>query len=176
MKFSRFKHEYRQSASQLHEHVGEVLRDPDGPFSTRKVYQEYPADRVNPATGNSSYHYDWVVLDLKLVIEVMGEQHYRPVDFGGEGFNAAEEAFYATQHRDERKKRYAEEAGWCYIEIPYDEIEEVDASYIWSKYMANLPTFTPIVDSAKQDKLEKDREYRKMQYRQAKERKKNSLP
>jgi very-short-patch-repair endonuclease len=61
-----------------------------------------------------------MVLDLKLAIEIMGEQHERPVAFDGDKQQSIRN-FERQVERDKLKKRLATEQGWKYLEIWYDE-------------------------------------------------------
>jgi len=107
MKSRRLSHAYRKNASRLHRAVGDALLNKESPFKNYKVYQEYPVNRINPDYQDGRHKFDWVILDLRLVIEVHGEQHFKPVDFGGEGSDKAEENWRDTQFRDTKKKRAA---------------------------------------------------------------------
>lgn len=72
---------------------------------------------VNPKT-NHFLLYDNEVVDLKLVIEVHGPQHYSP---GGMLYckKGDKGAFMDLQARDEYKKKYALDNGYYYMSIPY---------------------------------------------------------
>ena len=134
MKSRRFASRYRQNASKLHKRVGDILQAPGSPFRNFKIYQEYPVSRVNPEYHNNSHKFDWVILDLYLVIEAHGEQHYNPVAFGGMDYEEATECFLQQRHRDNSKMDAAVEAGFTYIVIPYHDYKLVDADYIWNLY------------------------------------------
>lgn len=129
MKSSRFQFQYRESASKLHRTVGEVLRKS---FSGYRVYQEYPVSRINPSYRDTSHHFDWVILDLNVVIECNGEQHESISCFGGTDCLSALENLTATRRRDIRKMEAAIEAGWTYIVIPWYDISRIDSSYLWT--------------------------------------------
>lgn len=115
MKSSRFRYSYRNNASKLHKMVGDLLRNL---FPNIEVYQEYPVVRVDKIYSESSHHFDWVIPQLKLVIECHGRQHYEPVAFDG-NVDAAVASFHGLQARDKMKKEAALRAGFTYIEIPY---------------------------------------------------------
>lgn len=60
--------------------------------------------------------YDFYIPELRLLIEVQGEQHYRPVEiFGGE------KSFLTQQEHDKRKREYAKQNNYDLVEIKYDE-------------------------------------------------------
>ncbi|MCF1193404.1 hypothetical protein LRR18_17575, partial [Mangrovimonas sp. AS39] len=66
--------------------------------------------------------YDLTFPQLKLIIEVHGEQHYKPQTFGG----TAEEAissFQGTKRRDNRKKEIAEDNDWVYLILPFSLVK-----------------------------------------------------
>lgn len=128
MKSRRFQYEYRENASALHKKVGEILRS--GIFANYRCYQEYPVSKVNPDYTNNRHHFDWVITDLMVVIEVMGEQHYSPANFGGISKEEALDNFESQKFRDSKKKRAALDVDWKYISIPYWDTENVDQSYI----------------------------------------------
>lgn len=134
MKLSRLQYEYRDSASKLHKHIGRVLRE-SKLFSHYKVYQEYPVNLINTSYPNAQHKFDWVILDLAIVIEVHGQQHYSATSFGSNKDKA--ELFYDLKRRDKKKRDAAIDAGFTYLEISYDEIDKVDDRYIWDLWKRN---------------------------------------
>ena len=170
MKSHRFRTEYRAKASKLHKVVGDILRDPTGYFAGHRVYQEYPVSKVNPSCENNRLHFDWVDLDLRLVVECHGEQHYKPQSFGG-----GDSDFVALQERDYTKMQYAISAGYTYIVIPYYLQGSVTGRYLWDLYLEkhnDLPIEKPSKNIESEYKLkekERAREYRKQRYLKVKE-------
>lgn len=79
---------------------------------------------INPKT-KYIMPFDNEILELKLIIEVHGIQHYQPCYFTekqAEKYKiSVEEAFAEQQWRDEYKKQYAINHGYEYLEIPYTE-------------------------------------------------------
>jgi hypothetical protein len=61
------------------------------------------------------------IRENKFLIEFNGEQHYRPVKFGGLDDNTADDAFAKVKKRDEVKKDYAIKNGIPLLIIKYDE-------------------------------------------------------
>jgi hypothetical protein len=116
MKISRFRHEYRQSASKLHKAVGDILRADF--LGVQEIYQEYPVSRVNEKYSDNRHHFDWVIPRLNIVIECHGKQHYTPVAFGGD-VEKSITAFQEQKKRDNAKKNAALQAGYIYVEVPY---------------------------------------------------------
>lgn len=175
MKSSRFKYSYRENASKLHQKVGDILRA--GRFSNHKIYQEYPVCRVNKDYSNTRHHFDWVVKDLALVIEVHGEGHYNSIRWGGISIEEAEENFIASTIRDRDKKQAALDAGYTYIVVPYWDAKVVNESYLWDLYQENIDDtqiVKPIHKKKEETEYERDvkqkiREDRKKQYKKHKE-------
>lgn len=177
MKTSRFKTGYRENSSKLHRAIGDCLRTKGSPFSGYKIYQEYPVNKINPNYPTGAHKFDWVVLDLRLVIEVHGEQHYRPVTFGGISYDEAERRLREQQYRDRAKMDAALESGYGYIEIPYSEIKNVTTQFLWKRYLEvqkdqRIVEETPKLTKCnpyKQELKERARLYRREQYRRQKE-------
>lgn len=193
MKTSRFKTEYRKSASKLHRTVGDTLRE-SPIFKNYNIYQEYPVSRVNTSYTSNTEHFDWVIPDIQLVIECHGRQHYEVTDFSGKQEDGGISNFKAQRSRDESKKRAAEEAGYTYIVIKYND-KNIDDNFIWNLYKANenkdlllLPVNSQKVKpqynkEKRQEYLKSDRHkallakariYRKENYKRAKDRKDGS--
>lgn len=120
-KSSRFQYKYRKSASKLHKAAGEILRS-HPLLKHYRSYQEYPVNRINPDFKNGKCKYDWVIIELRVIIEVMGEQHAKWIPF----FHKTEADFIAQQERDREKKDAAEDAGWTYIAVAHNETLDVD--------------------------------------------------
>lgn len=59
--------------------------------------------------------------ETHFLIEFNGEQHYRPVKFGGLDDNTADDKFEEVKKRDEIKKDYAIKNGIPLLIIKYDE-------------------------------------------------------
>lgn len=75
---------------------------------------------INPKTGRI-LRYDNEIKKEKLIIEVMGGQHYNLTYFSYVNRNKEliEKEFNDLRWRDEFKKNHAEKIGYKYIEIPY---------------------------------------------------------
>ena len=109
------------NASKMHKKIGEILSAQDSPFKRYNIRQEYPVHLVNKNFQSKREKFDWAILNLRTVIEIHGKQHYHPVHFGGDDIEKSKRAFAKLQERDEKKKVAAEEAGWTYVIIKYDE-------------------------------------------------------
>jgi len=174
MKTNRLDLQYRESASKLHKKIGDILLWPGGLFATYKVYQEYPVNRININYNDASHKFDWVVLDLRLVIEAHGAQHFKPVDFGGQGKDKTIDNWHNMKYRDHKKEQAAIEAGYTYIIISYEDINAITDSYIWGMYQKNLNHLSLIkqdksIDKYKEEIKEKAKQYRHEQYLKQKE-------
>ena len=84
---------------------------------------------INPQT-NMPLRYDNEIIELKIIIEVMGVQHYKPSNFFKNGAEkqrmTIEEYFKYRQWIDEFKKQFVIDNGYFYLAIPYwtEETEE----------------------------------------------------
>ena len=86
--------------------------------------------KANPGYKSNREKFDWVVLGLNIVIEIHGEQHYKPVCFGGITLEEAKRNFRKRQEVDYKKQLAAEKAGWKYIVIKYTEKDIEDSEII----------------------------------------------
>jgi len=125
LKSQRFKYEYRDNASSLHKKVGDLLRT-SFLFSNYSILQEYPVNQVNKSFPSGREKFDWVILELNTVIEIHGRQHFVPTDFSGDKDETEIlQDFKDLQRRDREKKEAAESAGWKYILVKYNEVEDL---------------------------------------------------
>lgn len=104
--------------SNFHEDV-RVIFATDPFFKGLKCYQEVPVYELIPDYFSHKHRFDWYIEELNTILELHGEQHYRPVNFGGQGFDETQISFKQSQQRDRLKKEFAEEAGFTYVAIPY---------------------------------------------------------
>ncbi len=77
--------------------------------------------------------FDFYLPDHNILIEYDGEQHYRPVNFGGITDEKAFENFKITQHHDLIKTTYCKNNNIPLLRIPYWErgnIEKIILDYI----------------------------------------------
>ena len=142
MKNRRFRTEY--DFSKQAEKVRDFLREK---FPFCRMYVEYPYTKLlktyykkNKVPKNLQDQHllsltklkaDFVILDYDLIIEVDGEQHFMPVQFGGMDFDQALDNYYEQLHRDGKKLLLAKEIEFNLIRLRYDEtLEDLD-SKIW---------------------------------------------
>jgi hypothetical protein len=124
MKTSKLPQELAANASKLHKTVGEILQA-SPMFKSYEIRQEYPVKKVNPEFSSGREKFDWVILGLKIAIEVHGQQHFIPIRFGGIDMDEAKRRLVAQRDRDEAKKQAALDAGWAHAVVKYmDELSE----------------------------------------------------
>lgn len=136
MKTRRFKAAYRKGASSLHKEMGECLRN-SSLFKAYRVYQEYPVTLIAHSFPNRKCHYDWVIPDLYLVIELQGRQHFEATSFGGPSEDGGVSNLQGIRTRDKLKKQAAIEAGWTYIEFSYKDRHLITDELVLERYRAN---------------------------------------
>lgn len=90
-------------------------------FRGYQIRQEYRVSLVNPGFKSNREKFDWCIPKLNVVIEVMGEQHEKPVCFGGISREEAQVRFEKQQKIDALKQQAAKDAGWAYVVISYKE-------------------------------------------------------
>lgn len=86
--------------------------------------------------------------ELILLIEYDGEQHFRPVNFGGISDEEALKNFKITQQRDKIKNTYCKNNDIPLLRIPYwdfNNIEEILESNLINTYQIN---YAEVLDSA----------------------------
>lgn len=104
--------------SAFHEEVRQILTS-DSFLKGLKCYQEVPVVDLIEDYPDYRHRFDWYIDELNTVIELHGEQHYKPVNFGGQGYEETVSLFKQNQRRDSLKKEAAENAGFNYIAISY---------------------------------------------------------
>lgn len=116
-----------------HEQIGEYIRKCFKNYKIReemsyKDIMKYAYKRSNTDSifqdkflteSSAQIRADWIILDLGLVIEVNGEQHYEPVRFGGISIDEAEEAYNTQLFLDQKKRKCIKEIGWKLVEIKF---------------------------------------------------------
>ena len=115
----------RPVASKRHKLVGKLLGEIDFTKNMR-CEEEVKVSTLVPDFPDNRKRIDWFVKDLKLVIEVHGEQHYKPVAFGNRP-NAKGEFAKQVEH-DIAKQAALENAGYFFLEIPY--WDKLSADYL----------------------------------------------
>lgn len=100
-------------------------------YSVKHEYECSIAPLSPTLYNNIKLPYDNEIVELKLIIEVHGSQHYKPCSWhtltAKRNGTSADEEFKKQQERDEYKMDYAVQHGFYYLVIPY--YEEVDNIY-----------------------------------------------
>jgi hypothetical protein len=123
--------------SKLHSKVGDILKE-STLFKGYKIYQEYPVKKIFPDYPSFKHRFDWVIMDIFLVIECHGIQHYQPTNFGNTDAAKSIGNFQDQRSRDRSKMQAALDAGFTYIEIPYSDYSKITEDYIWDKYQTSF--------------------------------------
>lgn len=125
-----------KNTSKRNKSVRKAIRE-GFPSMRNRVYAEYPYSKIinilkleldrYRAGQVSRLKADVFIRDYFVVIEAMGEQHYKPVAFGGD-MGIASDQFEKQLVRDKMKRTLAIESdgGFKIIELPY-YISEPDA-------------------------------------------------
>ncbi len=72
---------------------------------------------VHINSGSKKYIIDWLITDKNVFIEYNGEQHYKPVKFGGMSNKVAMEKFEEQKIRDESLRTYCKNKSIHLLEI-----------------------------------------------------------
>lgn len=70
--------------------------------------------------------FDFFIPSKNIAIEYDGEQHFRPVNFGGMNNKDAMQEFKLIQKRDEIKDKYCQTNGIQLIRIPYTQFDSIE--------------------------------------------------
>lgn len=100
--------------------IKQLLKDLGVKYKTEKRYQDCCDQRELP--------FDFYLVDYNVLIEVDGEQHFMPINFGGASQSEEEvmQQFLTTIKHDEMKTQYANKHGIPLIRIPYYIFQEDD--------------------------------------------------
>lgn len=121
MKKTKTPIQIAENASKLHRYIGKLLTSKASPFKHYEIRQEYHVSMINPDYHSNREKFDWAILGLNVVIEIHGEQHFRPVCFGGITKNEAKYNFLRRLYLDIQKQEAAERALWAYVVVKHDE-------------------------------------------------------
>ena len=84
-------------------------------------------------TGGRQLSYDFYLHGYNVLLEIQGQQHYHPVDFGGKGIEYAKKQFEKQKIHDKLKSDYARLHNIQLLEILYwdfDNIEQIIKNYL----------------------------------------------
>jgi len=76
---------------------------------------------MEDGVDNTRLRFDFYIPNQNVLIEYDGEQHYRPVTFGGMSKEKALEVHKKIKSRDHRKNVWALDKGYRLIRIRFDE-------------------------------------------------------
>lgn len=136
MKTNRLKTQFThlESSSSYNETIRKIFCE-DPFFSHLRCFQEVPVAELVEGYHNPYHKMDWFIKELGIVIEVHGQQHYKPVNFTGASWLHAKRDFHEIVHRDNEKKFAVEQAGYIYVEIPFSEIKTMDGPSLKKKIL-----------------------------------------
>tara|TARA_R110002020_G_scaffold268819_3_gene484062 strand:+ start:17210 stop:17722 length:513 start_codon:yes stop_codon:yes gene_type:complete len=100
-------------------------------FKKMVIKQEVSVRDLVPAYPTARHKTDWYIKDLGVIIEIMGEQHSKPVNFGGVHTHIVRTEFGNIKKRDNMKKHALIEEGYTYVELWYNE--PLTEQYVISK-------------------------------------------
>ena len=109
---------YNENASAFHEKFRQLLIT-DSRFRHLRCYQEVNVRDLIPWYEYTNHHFDWYVQELDLVIELHGNQHYKPTNYGNISAEDLLVNFRNSQFRDNSKATAAKTEKLTYIVIPY---------------------------------------------------------
>ena len=78
----------------------------------------------------SKLPFDFYIKEKECCIEVQGEQHFRPVKFGGMSLKKAKKNFEKQKKRDKIKKDFCNRNNIKLIELSYEEIRNADENIL----------------------------------------------
>lgn len=70
--------------------------------------------------------FDFYLVEYNILIEFDGVQHYKPIDFGGKGYEYALNSFIDTKIRDTIKNIYCRDNNIRLIRIPYWDFDNIE--------------------------------------------------
>jgi hypothetical protein len=103
-----------RSRSKLHVKARKILYDL---FPTMQILEEVS---INPRSGKTQY-LDFYINQIKLAVEVHGQQHYKFNSL----FHASAQDFLKQKNNDSDKRNWCKINNISYIELPYNEDEDL---------------------------------------------------
>jgi len=99
-------------------------------FKNLSCYQEVKVSSLVPGYSSNMHRIDWYIEEFRLVIELHGEQHYKPTNYGSTPFAEVQKNFNNIKYRDNLKKTALHTAGYEYIEIPYKDKSKINGEFL----------------------------------------------
>ena len=97
--------------------IGKWLEQNNITYEPQYVFEDCKDKKLLP--------FDFYLPDFNALIEYDGEQHFRPVNFGGSSDDVAMKRFEITQYHDFIKTKYCQDNNIQFLRIPYfKNIEE----------------------------------------------------
>jgi hypothetical protein len=120
--------------SNLEEKVYDALRATGTFTSGFSCIKEYPWKKLFENAPRNTNAVDFYYPDLKLVIEVNGEQHYRPVSFGEQDGRVVLDRLQSQKQRDRHLRRLCREESIILLELHYTDIRDREVPEL-AKYL-----------------------------------------
>lgn len=100
-----------------------------------EILQKYglsyiPQFSFNDCKDKRTLPFDYYIKDYNILIEYDGEQHFKPVNFGGVSNEEAEKNFKITQYHDNIKTKYCHDHNIPLIRISYLEKKNLEESLV----------------------------------------------
>lgn len=111
--------------SNFHEHI-RLIFTTESFFKKLSCYQEVNVKDLIPTYQYHTHRYDWYIKELNLILELHGDQHYKPISFGNVSFREKMNTFQNIQQRDSMKESAALENDLFYLALPYRKYHNVD--------------------------------------------------
>lgn len=105
-------------STSMEREIGKILTKHNINYKPQFSFADCKDRRVLP--------FDFYLLDYNLLIEYDGQQHYRPVNFGGISDNEALRQFKTTQKHDAIKTAYCKDNDILLLRIPYWESKNIE--------------------------------------------------
>ena len=121
------KYKKIDSSSNFHELVRKILIE-DPYFKNLKCYQEVPVSYLVPGYTHNNHHIDWYIEELRTIIELHGNQHYKRTNFGNKPYLQSVYDFNNIKYRDNMKKTALLQNDFEYIEIPYSFMKKLNSN------------------------------------------------
>ena len=98
-------------------------------YTVKEWLDELDVEYEQQKTFDNCYYkkklpFDFYIQEKNCCIEVQGEQHFKPVKFGGVSLKKAKKNFEEQKKKDKIKKNFCEKNNIKLIELSYDEIRK----------------------------------------------------
>lgn len=118
------------SATPNEKKLGDILKRRGFKIERQKKYDDCRDQLPLP--------FDIYLLEYNILIEYDGEQHYKPVNFGGISDDDAHTNFLKTQYHDSIKTQYCQNNNISLIRVPYWEKNNLE-TYILLQLQQHIP-------------------------------------